>query len=83
MEPIVIAAFTFLGSGAFVTILTAVLKYKEKFRADETDADERLMTRQDKTILELTTENKAQDRYIIHLQNALVKAGAEIPERKD
>lgn len=83
MEPIVIAAFTFLGSGAFATILTAVLKYKEKFRADETDADERLMSRQDRTILELTTENKAQDRYIIQLQNALVKAGAEIPERKD
>lgn len=83
MEPIVIAAFTFLGSGAFVTILTAVLKYKEKFRADETDADERLMTRQDRTILELTTENKAQDRYIIQLQNALTKVGAEVPERKD
>lgn len=83
MEPIVIAAFTFLGSGAFVTILTAVLKYKVKFRADETDADELLMSRQDRTILELTNENKAQDRYVIQLQNALVNARAKIPERKD
>lgn len=83
MEPITLAVIGFLSSGAFATIITAILKYKEKFRADETDADERLMTRQDKTILELTNETKAQDRYITQLQNALVQAGVTVPQRKD
>ena len=83
MEPITLAVIAFLSTGTFATIFTAVLKYKEKFRADESDADERLMTRQDKTILELSNEVKSQDRYITKLQNALLKAGAEVPERKD
>lgn len=84
MEAILIALIGGLFAGGGVTTwFKARNDYRLKKAKSEFDNDSSLMSRQDKIILNLTLENAAHERYIITLQNALLKAGGEIPERKD
>jgi len=84
MEAILIALIGGLfASGGITTWVKARNDYRLKKAKSEFDNDSSLMTRQDKLILNLTLENAAHERYIIQLQNALVKAGVEIPDRKE
>lgn len=84
MEAIVITAITCLfAGGGLATIIKAVNDYKLKKRESEFSADRSLMSRQDKIILALQDEERSDDRYIRQLINTLIKAGVEVPERKD
>ena len=84
MEPIIIAIVVGLfGSGGFVTFYKARADYRLKKASSELGADENLMTRQDKMILDLQVEARSDDKYITLLINELIRNGISVPERKD
>lgn len=84
MEAVFIAIIVGLfGAGGIATLYKARNDYQLKKSASELGADESLMTRQDKMILDLQVEARSDDKYITILINELIRNGISVPERKD
>lgn len=84
MEAVLIAIVVGLfGAGGIATLYKARNDYILKKSASELGADENLMTRQDKMILDLQVEARSDDRYINLLANTLIQNGIQVPDRKD
>lgn len=76
------AAVTLLGAGGLVSLIKAIIDYRAGHAQREDDADERLVTRLEKSVEKLTDQLDAANEYISELTDALIDAGLKVPRRK-
>lgn len=75
----VVAVF---GAGGLVSLVKAILDWKNGKAQKETDLGERYMSRLDKRITYLEKERERDALYIADLIQSLARAGVIVPDRR-